>query len=252
LTESLYDKSSQTRSKTVLILEEVNRQISRREKSGAYSILSDSATIEHIMPQTLTEIWKTELGQNWEQIYRDYLNTLGNLTLVTSEWNSTLNNKSFLIKKSKLSEHGLLLNKEWFSRSISQWNEETIRERAEFLGGLVLEIWPAIGEPPKPKTSEAAKPTNLIILGQQITVSTWRDVASQTTETIIKLTDKFEEIAERMPAYLDKEKFPNANRQLSNGWFLNTNLSAASIKTFCRNLTASAGLEEGDWYVEEV
>lgn len=31
-------------------------------------------------------------------------------------------------------------------------------------------------------------------------------------------------------AYLEKGKFPIAGRQLSNGWYLNTNLSAASIK----------------------
>ena len=251
LSESMYDRSSQTRAKTVLILEEINRHISRKKNNDAYTILCDSPTIEHIMPQTITDAWKNELGPNWEQIYRDYLNTLGNLTLVTSGWNSELYNKSFMIKKSKLAGHGLLINKEWFNRPILQWNEDAIRERAEFFGGLVLEVWPAIGEPPAPKTSEGTKPTKLTILGQQITVSTWRDVASQTTEMIIKLTDKFNEIAERMPAYLDKEKFPIADRQLSNGWYLNTNLSAASIKTYCRNLTSAAGLENGDWQVEE-
>jgi len=54
-----------------------------------------------------------------------------------------------------------------------------------------------------------------------------------------------------MPAYLDKEKFPIAFRQLSNGWYMNTNLSAAAIKTYCRNLIGAANLTEEDWQVEE-
>jgi hypothetical protein len=54
-----------------------------------------------------------------------------------------------------------------------------------------------------------------------------------------------------MPAYFDKEKFQSACRQLPNGWWLYMNLSAASIKSFCRNLIALAGLTEEDWQVEE-
>jgi uncharacterized protein with ParB-like and HNH nuclease domain len=251
LSESMYDKSSPTRAKTVLILENINKFISQKQNSGAYTVLNDNPTIEHIMPQTLTETWKQELGVNWEQIYQDYLHTLGNLTLVTSEWNTDLYNNSFSIKKSKLATHGLIVNSTWFSKPIELWNENSIRERAEYLGELILEMWPAIGEPPVIKNSEGLKPTKLILLGQEIVVSTWRDVASQTTEVIIKLLDNFDEIAEELPAYLDKEKFPRAYRQLSNGWYLNTNLSAASIKTYCRNLISMAGLENEDWKVIE-
>lgn len=251
LIETVYDRSGPTRAKTTMILETINRYLSSKKGLGAYTILDGDPTIEHLMPQTLDETWKNELGVNFEQIYRDYLNTLGNLTLVTSGWNSKLSNSAFVIKKNKLANHGLLLNSDYFSKPIAQWDEETIRNRANYLADLILEIWPAIGEPPAPRTTEGVKPVALSILGQRIVVTTWRDVASQTTESIIKLVDNFEEIATNLPAYLDTEKFPIACRQLSNGWYMNTNLSSASIKTYCRNLLAAAGLTEEVWKVEE-
>ncbi|GAA7906965.1 hypothetical protein HpBT056_01400 [Helicobacter pylori] len=38
-------------------------------------------TTEHIMPQTLTEEWERDLGENFQEIHDKYLNTIGNLTL---------------------------------------------------------------------------------------------------------------------------------------------------------------------------
>ncbi|GHS46859.1 hypothetical protein VN1165_09970 [Helicobacter pylori] len=38
-------------------------------------------TIEHIMPQKLTEEWERDLGENFQEIHDKYLHTIGNLTL---------------------------------------------------------------------------------------------------------------------------------------------------------------------------
>ena len=38
-------------------------------------------TIEHVMPQTLTQEWKESLGDDWELVHNKYLHTIGNLTL---------------------------------------------------------------------------------------------------------------------------------------------------------------------------
>ncbi len=35
----------------------------------------NTITIEHIMPQTLTTEWKTELGADWQNVYEKYLHT---------------------------------------------------------------------------------------------------------------------------------------------------------------------------------
>ncbi|OCX63328.1 hypothetical protein BFM98_14040 [Lysinibacillus sp. AR18-8] len=51
------------------------------------------ATIEHIMPQTLTECWKQELGSDFEDAHAKYIHIIGNLTL--SGYNSELSNEPF-------------------------------------------------------------------------------------------------------------------------------------------------------------
>jgi len=86
---SIYKRDSYTRQKLALVFDTINRHLSAG--SGAYTVLSDDPTIEHIMPQTPTEAWKRHLGDNWQQDY-DLLHTLGNLTVVTQDWNSQLSN----------------------------------------------------------------------------------------------------------------------------------------------------------------
>jgi uncharacterized protein with ParB-like and HNH nuclease domain len=250
LTEHLYERRSESRSKLALILETINRYLSDKEKSGGYTILNAEPTIEHIMPQTLDNEWKNELGQNWEQTYGDYLDTLGNLTLVTQEWNSGLSNSAYIVKKKKLEFHALKLNSGYFNKPIVNWDEKAIRDRAEWLTEHIFEIWHSLGTPPVTQTI-STKPTKLVVIGQPYTVTSWRDVAYYTAITISEWMDDFDKIAEQYPAYFDKSQFKGACRQLPNGWWLYLNLSAVSVKSFCRNLIASADVSEDEWQVEE-
>ena len=70
LTQEMYDKRIQTRQKINLILDTINRHLSKG--SGGYTQLDANPTIEHIMPQTLNSAWKEALGQEWQDTYRDY------------------------------------------------------------------------------------------------------------------------------------------------------------------------------------
>jgi uncharacterized protein with ParB-like and HNH nuclease domain len=250
ISEQLYGRS-ESRAKLALILDSINRHLSDKEKSGGYTILNDEPTIEHIMPQTLGKEWKQELGESWEQTYSDYINTLGNLTLVTQEWNSGLSNSVYALKKKKLNEHALKLNSVYFKKITGDWNEKAIRTRAEWLASHIVEIWFLLGNPPVSSHTMSAKPTSLKILGQSFTVGSWRDVAYYTAKTISEISDDFDNLAEQYPAYFDTDQFKNASKQLPNGWWLNVNLSASSIKNFCRNLIESAGISEEEWQVEE-
>ncbi|GAA9025855.1 DUF262 and DUF1524 domain-containing protein [Helicobacter pylori] len=54
-------------------------------------------TIEHIMPQTLTEEWERDLGENFQEIHNKYLHTIGNLT--KTGYNNEYSNKSFQEKR---------------------------------------------------------------------------------------------------------------------------------------------------------
>ena len=70
------------------------------EEKWSKARLSDKdkkITIEHIMPQTLNQTWRTELGSKYKAIHETYINNIGNLTLIRH--NSELKNYSFKDKK---------------------------------------------------------------------------------------------------------------------------------------------------------
>ncbi len=98
-------------------------------------------TIEHIMPQTLTQEWKDALGDSWELIHSKYKDTVGNITLTA--YNSDYSNLSFE-KKKDLPKKGfkyskLDLNK--YLQSCDYWNVENITNRAEELFKKADFIW---------------------------------------------------------------------------------------------------------------
>ncbi len=101
-------------------------------------------TIEHVMPQTLSEEWQSELGETWREVYEKYLHTIGNLTL--TGYNSELSNNTFIDKQ--LIEGGFLDSPLRLNRSLAeveQWNETAIVDRAEILAKKAREIWPYHG-----------------------------------------------------------------------------------------------------------
>ncbi|WP_237003009.1 DUF262 and DUF1524 domain-containing protein [Helicobacter pylori] len=97
-------------------------------------------TIEHIMPQTLTEEWKKDLGENFQAIHDKYLNTIGNLTL--TGYNSKYSNNSFQEKQGMekgFKDSPLRLNQSL--RDLESFGEEEIKKRANDLADLALKIW---------------------------------------------------------------------------------------------------------------
>ena len=98
-------------------------------------------TIEHIMPQKLSEDWKKELGKNYLEIHEKYLHTIGNLTLTA--YNSELSDSSFKHKqemKNGFKDSPLYLNK--YISKLNSWSEEEINNRSNELIKLAIDIWP--------------------------------------------------------------------------------------------------------------
>ncbi len=58
---------------------------------------TQKCTIEHIMPQKLTEEWERDLGENFQEIHDKYLHTIGNLT--KTGYNTEYGNRSFQKKE---------------------------------------------------------------------------------------------------------------------------------------------------------
>ena len=106
----------------------------------------ENYTIEHVMPQTLSEAWQSELGENWRETHEKYLHTIGNLTL--TGYNSELSNKSLIDKQ--LMEGGFLdspLRLNESLREVNEWNEIAIVDRAEMLSEKAHKIWTDHGIP---------------------------------------------------------------------------------------------------------
>ncbi len=105
-----------------------------------------SLTREHIMPEAWQRNWPlpTDTGADEATHARDQaVKELGNLTFVTGKLNSSLSNAAWNQKKETLKQHTTLrLNWELLQDPPDEWNEETIRERSEYLANAATEIWP--------------------------------------------------------------------------------------------------------------
>lgn len=99
-----------------------------------------TATIEHILPQTLTPEWIGMLGDDAEKTHARLVDTFGNLTL--TGYNSELGNSSFDNKKETLRATHIELNRHILAQST--WREIEIQDRAEILLKKANELWPAL------------------------------------------------------------------------------------------------------------
>ncbi|KSU64622.1 hypothetical protein AS034_01950 [[Bacillus] enclensis] len=102
----------------------------------------EAYTIEHIMPQNknLSDEWREQLGEDWENIQKKYLHTLGNLTL--TRYNSELSDRPFIIKRDiegGFADSPLRLNKGL--GQLEEWNEEEIIKRGKRLVEKAISIW---------------------------------------------------------------------------------------------------------------
>jgi len=107
-------------------------------------VAPDKLTIEHVLPQTLTPDWRTELavdvgeGETFEQVYQSLLHTLGNLTL--TGYNPKLSNNSFGEKRELLATSGLVMNQEIAAQP--RWGRPQILARAAELADRIAKEWP--------------------------------------------------------------------------------------------------------------
>ena len=131
LTARLYYASRLPR--TRLFLTSLERSFDHHEPIQ----MNDNITIEHLMPQTLSDEWREHLGNNAEQTHLIYLHTIGNLTY--SGYNSEMGNQSFDHKKKILSQSHFEMNKQIIEAE--HWAREEITARAEAMADRALIIW---------------------------------------------------------------------------------------------------------------
>lgn len=168
-------------------------KIEENNTKVAVNFRDSKISIEHVMPQTLTNSWKEELGNEFETVHKQYLNNIGNLIL--TEFNGEIGNKSFADKKEKLNTSSL--NFRLYIVNRSSWNEADIKAHGVKMINWFLNAFPL---PENMKTtnnwntavtekvsfsplddeageiSEGNKPARLIIGNVSISVKSWQDV----------------------------------------------------------------------------
>jgi len=233
--------------KCKLILESIE-EFSKHKEQVPFENLS----IEHIMPQTLNEEWKEHLGEDWAITHELLRHTLGNLTLTA--YNPELSNDTFEQKKGHFKNSHLELNK--YFQSKTSWRREDIEERAEYLADIALQIWSYFGDESAQSSQSSSLtrtiPKTLFCFGQEYVVRSWRDVVETTLNTIADLEpDYFKEIIQQFPRFIGwDEKDFRSTRKLHNGAFIEVNLSAQDIYTFCMKAIETTELSIEEWSVE--
>jgi uncharacterized protein with ParB-like and HNH nuclease domain len=114
------------------------------EHINVYDLLKiGTLSIEHIMPQVLTESWIVELGDSWNEIHLNWLHKLANLTL--TGYNSKYSNQPFERKKNidkGFKDSSLTLNT--YLKTIDHWTLNELKLREEQLVKIARDLWPDI------------------------------------------------------------------------------------------------------------
>lgn len=132
-TEAFMNQRQYGRGATRFILYQLEESFGHKEAVDP----SKWITIEHILPQTLSEAWTQELNGDAEAIHASVVDTFGNLTL--TGYNSELGNMPFSDKKAKLTNTHIELTR-WVLEQ-DHWGEAQIRARALDLAEKARLIW---------------------------------------------------------------------------------------------------------------
>ncbi len=130
---------------------------SRSKESGVLLLLSETKnqiTIEHIMPRTLNQDWKRDLGIDADNIHQRYLNTLANLTL--TGYNQELSNRSFTAKrdmKGGYKDSQFKINK--YIAALNKFDGDSLQARVTWWYDEICSTWPEFKSNYTPQVGES-------------------------------------------------------------------------------------------------
>ena len=145
--QPLYGRIAQYKVRAIL---EALEAASQSWKSPVLA-LTQKLTIEHVMPQSWQSYWPLAAIATVDPVTEQkaiqhrsiMLNTLGNLTLITGSFNSSLQNAAWTAKKPELLTYGKLNLTQYFhGPDANEWDETAIHKRIDHLFQLLLVIWP--------------------------------------------------------------------------------------------------------------
>lgn len=134
--------STITRARLRMVLEAIEEQL--RTDFAEDTSVSRDLTIEHVLPQEWRAHWPlppTDDATAAEQVRDLAKQTIGNLTLVTKRLNPKMSNGPWHAKREALRKLSVLLIASDI-RDAEDWNEESIRRRANRLADAAIQVWP--------------------------------------------------------------------------------------------------------------
>jgi len=96
-------------------------------------------TLEHVIPKTPEDWWKNKLKE-YRMEHEDFVNRLGNMTILSTQENSELGNLPYPEKREKYLDMNLPINNETFKDFI-EFNAETIEKREKIMAEHAIKIW---------------------------------------------------------------------------------------------------------------
>ena len=97
-------------------------------------------TVEHIMPQKLTEEWKRDLGDGAEEMHGRYRDRMANLTLSGDATNAGMGASSFAAKREVYRKSSIGMTRSLAGESA--WDEAALERRVEELARRAVHRWP--------------------------------------------------------------------------------------------------------------
>ncbi len=230
----------------------------------------NTLSIEHFMPQTLSNSWKVKLGDRYQQIHDRYLHNIGNLSL--SGDNTQLGNKSFEEKKQILKEKSRLKLNQYFIES-NGWGEEEINRRANFLFTEAQNLW----RYPKELALELElknddkefytlddevdilgkkqKPHYFELFGNKVNVRSWSELFTKTIEKLFELDEKLAKTLLNDDDFSGKksrvisitEENMRKPSKIRDGFFIEKDFSANQIMNYTKLICEKFGLSGDDF-----
>lgn len=180
-TKNVYAMRSRNRA---YLFDRLENGSSRERNDVIGNIEQGILSVEHIMPQTLSEAWKRSLGPDYRRISEEWLHTIANLTL--TGYNPSYGNRSFEEKKrmeNGFLQSGLRLNQ--YLARLDRWTEQELKARREVLVGQALRLWeypPTDFVPPEPDQECVCIDEEFVFTGRSIACYYFRGVRCEVAD----------------------------------------------------------------------
>ena len=250
LEQPLYHHAGERHTRTKLLLDTLESDLSDKE-----TVVLSGLTIEHIMPQTLTDAWRNVLGENAERDHQQLLHTLGNLTL--TGYNSELSNSPFNEKQKHYADSNVTLNAELATAPV--WDAAAIRTRGKQLAQLILDRWPSFA--PEGTTADGAdaprsantRPVAIHFQGQRRAINSWVELVVTTARLAVEITGPvlLQQLQDKKPNYFaHRAEDLRSPALLVDGYYYEGNSNSETHRRNSRFILEQAGIAEDDWRFE--